>query len=70
MLSLTLALSRWEREQPLNIFLKFKRNRAEGSVGFAKTRRMFLPLPAGEGRGEGERFADTERPQFYLNRSN
>ena len=63
-LSLTLTLSRWEREQPLDNFLKFESRRAEFSDGFAKARRAFLPLPAGEGRGEGERH---EKPKTISN---
>ena len=35
--SLTLTLSRWEREQPLATFLKFESNRAAVSRRFAKT---------------------------------
>ena len=51
---LTLTLSLGEREQPLDIFLKPNRNRAEISPRFAKARRAVLPLPRGEGRGEGK----------------
>ena len=54
--SLTLTLSRWEREQPLATLLKFERNRAEVSPEFAKTRRTFLPLRVGGVCGaDGER---------------
>jgi hypothetical protein len=60
--SLTLTLSRWEREQPLADFVKIARREAEAAFYFAmKAPRdfvqklgAFLPLPAGEGRGEGE----------------
>ena len=51
---LTLTLSRWERGQLLDGFLKFVSHPAEFSRGHAKTRSVFLPLPAGEGWGEGE----------------
>ena len=54
-LPLTLTLSPGEREQPLDKFLKFDGRRAESSRGFAKALETFLPLPAGVGRGEGER---------------
>ena len=37
--SLTLALSRWEREPPAEIFSTFERHRAESIAGFARTRR-------------------------------
>ena len=67
-LSLTLTLSRWEREQPLDNFLKFESRRAEFSDGFAKARRAFLPLPAGAATaamaGEGERH---EKPKTISN---
>jgi hypothetical protein len=53
-LSLTLTLSCWERGQPLYGFVKFVSHSAEFSRGQAETRGVFLPLPAGEGRGEGE----------------
>ena len=52
---LTLTLSPAEREQPLDAFLKFVSRGAEVSRGFAKALETILPLPAGEGRGEGER---------------
>jgi hypothetical protein len=50
---LTLTLSRRERGQPLNAFLKLHGNRVEVSRWFAKKLRPFLPLRWGEGRGEG-----------------
>ena len=59
--SLTLTLSRWEREQPLDTSLKLVTRGAESAGGFTKTLGAFLPLPAGEGRGEGERFTCAEQ---------
>jgi hypothetical protein len=53
--SLTLTLSRWEREQPLLMPIKSASHRAEFSRCFAEKLGAFLPLPAGEGKGEGER---------------
>ena len=47
-LSLTPALSRWEREKGSQIFDNRKRFR------FVELLTAVLPLPAGEGRGEGE----------------
>ena len=55
-LSLTLTLSRWERGQLLDAFLKFVSPTAEFNRGHAETRGVFLPRPAGEGRGEGENY--------------
>jgi len=52
-LSLTLTLSRWEREQPLVDFVKSKSRSPESSRGFAETRGMFLPLRSPGGRREG-----------------
>ncbi len=60
--SLTLTLSRWEREQPLVNFFEFICLPAEAVFCFAMNQRRefvkrleaILPLPAGEGRGEGE----------------
>jgi hypothetical protein len=52
--SLILTFSRWEKEQPLSGFLKLVSSQAESRFHFAKTLETFLPLPAGEGRGEGE----------------
>ena len=57
---LTLTLSPAEREQPLAAFLKFVSNGAEVRRGFAKTLETILPLPAGEGRGEGTRGSKLE----------
>ena len=53
-LSLTLTLSRWERGQLLDGFVKFVSHPAEFSRSYVETRGMFLPLPAGEDGGEGE----------------
>jgi hypothetical protein len=52
---LTLTLSRGEREQPLVNFLKFGSHGAESSRRLGETLGTFLPLPEGEGRGEGKR---------------
>ncbi len=57
-LPLTLTLSPAEREQPLAILLKFVSREAEDRRGFAKNLGAFLPLPWGEGQGEGERVAN------------
>jgi hypothetical protein len=51
--SLILTFSRWEKEQPLVDFVKYKSSQAESGSSFAKVLGAFLPLPAGEGRGEG-----------------
>ncbi len=51
----TLTLSPAEREQPLHILFQSESRGAEGGGGFAKTLGAFLPLPEGEGRGEGKR---------------
>jgi hypothetical protein len=51
---LILTFSRREKEQPLVGFLKSVSLQAESSFSFAQTLGAFLPLPAGEGRGEGE----------------
>ena len=45
---LTLTLSLREREP------RIPRCQQSSRVGLSKTRRTFLPLPRGEGRGEGE----------------
>jgi hypothetical protein len=54
-LSLTLTLSRWERGQPLDTLLKFGGRGAECSRKLRETLGTILPLPEGEGRGEGKR---------------
>ena len=66
---LTLTLSPEEREPPLSTSLKSVSCRADSSRGFAKTPGAFLPLPAGEGRGEGERLSLTKRLRNKSNRS-
>jgi hypothetical protein len=53
-LPLILTLSRREKEQPLFHFLRLVRIQATLIGGFARTLGAFLPLPAGEGWGEGE----------------
>ena len=67
--SLTLTLSRWEREQPLVATKTMEAGSAERSRGIAQRRGAFLPLPAGEGRGEGESGALAQRLRFNLNGS-
>jgi hypothetical protein len=60
--SLSLTLSRWEREQLLDALVKFASRGADSVFGFSvkkhrdfdKKPGAFLPLPEGEGRGEGE----------------
>jgi len=51
--SLILTFSRWEKEQPLDHFLKPAAAQAVFNRGFAWVLGAYLP--AGEGRGEGER---------------
>jgi hypothetical protein len=51
---LILTFSRREKEQPLFHVLQFVSDQAAFSGDFARTLGAFLPLPAGEGRGEGE----------------
>jgi hypothetical protein len=53
--SLILTFSLGEKEQPLVDFVKFASIRAAFSRCLAKTLEAILPLPKGEGRGEGER---------------
>ena len=62
--SLTLTLSRWEREQPSARFGFTPVRPANPVAGFCVGRDAFLPLPAGEGRGEGERNANQKASQL------
>jgi hypothetical protein len=63
-LPLILTFSRREKEQPLVSFVKPVGLKAESSFCFAKTLGAFLPLPAGEGRGEGEHSANINGYNF------
>ncbi|TAL03867.1 MAG: cbb3-type cytochrome oxidase assembly protein CcoS [Verrucomicrobia bacterium] len=60
-LSLTPTLSRWEREQPANASDSLEARPAISDSRNLPTRESVLPLPAGEGRGEGERNAKQQR---------
>jgi len=51
-LSLSLTLSRWEREQSCLLFASLSAARSNPTAGFRMTLGTFRPLPAGEGRGE------------------
>ena len=51
---LTLTLSLREREQQSNALVFLKRNRQQRCVNLAYELNSILPLPGGEGRGEGE----------------
>jgi hypothetical protein len=51
---LILTFSRREKELPLTGFVKPESSQAESRFDFGQTRGALLPLPAGEGRGEGE----------------
>ena len=51
---LTLTLSLGERGQPLDNPLKSRRDGAECCESLIETLGAFLPLPKGEGRGEGK----------------
>ena len=80
--SLTPALSRWEREKRATVLSNFARNfsahrlprrrgaafKFRGISNFAKTRRTILPLPGGEGRGEGGRHPQRRCASFTLPR--
>src|SRR5438093_840065 len=60
---LTLTLSPGEREQQANVLEFFDDSSANTVAGFSKRLRTILPLPEGEGRGEGKRNA-----LFQINR--
>jgi hypothetical protein len=68
--SLTLTLSRWERELTLAAADLSGVLRVSDSRSSAEMRPTLLPLPAGEGRGEGEAVTAKERLHFNLNRTN
>jgi hypothetical protein len=51
---LNLTFSHGEKEQPLVGFVKYKSLQAESRFSFAKTLGTLLPLPMGEGWGEGK----------------
>jgi hypothetical protein len=51
---LILTFSLREKEQPLVSFVKHEDSQAESRFSFTKTLGAFLPLPKGEGRGEGK----------------
>jgi len=51
---LTLTLSRGEREQPAAGSVVREVRRADTALGCAENQRRILPLPGGEGWGEGE----------------
>ena len=55
-----------EKEQPLFHFLKVVSIQAAFSGSFAGTLQAFLPLPAGEGWGEGEAFSEKRRSKLKL----
>lgn len=54
-LPLILTFSLREKEQPLSALRDLKAHPAEDRHGFAWTLGAFLPLPKGEGWGEGKR---------------
>jgi hypothetical protein len=62
---LILTFSRREKKPPLIDFVKSVSLQAEFSFRFAKTQGALLPLPAGEGRGEGD-----AKIIYFLNCSN
>jgi hypothetical protein len=69
-LSLSLTLSRWEREQPLDAQLTFVSHRAKVSRYFSETLEPILPLPGGVATatmaGEGERDTFTNCPAWKM----
>ena len=60
-LSLTPALSRWEREQHGNAPDSLEASAAISDSRIPQNRRTIPPLPAGEGRGEGEPHVNQQR---------
>src|SRR5690242_15688419 len=52
--SLTLTLSRWERESPAGVLNFFCNLPINSVTRFFQRLNVILPLPPGEGRGEGE----------------
>jgi hypothetical protein len=50
---LTLTLSHGEREQSAAVWIVREVRRADTALGFAESQRKILPLPEGEGWGEG-----------------
>ena len=64
---LILTFSLREKEQPLVDFVKSESSQAESRFRSAQTLGAFPPLPAGEGRGEGEHTANPQ--QLYNLRS-
>src|SRR5262252_1343933 len=64
-------VSRREKESPLFHFLKLVSMQAAFSGGFARTLGAFLPLPEGDGRGEGgnSRKTATSNKKWYYSLS-
>ncbi len=60
-LTLTLTLSPGERGQQLGASSLLDCTRAVGRFRFAESLRAVLPLPGGEGRGEGNRWRSNPR---------
>jgi len=63
-LALTLTLSRREREQPRWLFPSLSAVDSNPAAGLRMTPGAFHPLPAGEGRGEGENLMKTTDYNF------
>ena len=67
---LILTFSLGEKEQPFIGLLKWVRQKAGVRRDHYEKLRVFLPLPKGEGRGEGGgNFTSLGRLRFKLNRS-